>query len=112
MKKNKIVIDLVNSRNLEEVYLNSAIRKINNGALTEEEADALIERASREGANKLLRSMFYPNNAVVLETDEDGNCEIVQLFASLVSNNGTVKSEELPKKKNIFKRIWNKIFKK
>lgn len=111
IKKTKIVLDLKDALTTEEFFLNSAIDKINNGALTTEEADALIEFASVQGARKLLSYMFDLNNAVVLtDVYTPGEYDIERLWVSLVQDNDTSVKNTV-KKQNIFKRIWNKIFK-
>ena len=111
MKKiNKITVDLTCAKSLDEYYLHSAISKIQKGALTLDEIDAIVSTASIEGAKKLLNKMFDTNNAVVIEFKPTGELEIVKLYATRTDESDTCKTQNPVKKQNIFKRLWKKIF--
>jgi hypothetical protein len=107
-KKNIIEIDLNGLNNIEEVYFKSAVDKINNGALTQNEINAIVAAASIEGANAILNKIFDGNNAAVLSEDALGNVILERLWAELADDTNCAKK----KHQNIFKRLWNKLFKK
>lgn len=111
-KTNKITVNLTNAKSFDEYYLESAINKINKGALTLDEADAIVSAASIEGAKKILNKMFDTNNAVVIEFKDTGELEIVQLYCTRVDESDACEDKSTTKKQNIFKRLWNKVFKK
>lgn len=111
-KTNKITVNLTNAKSFDEYYLESAINKINKGALTLDEADAIVSAASIEGAKKILNKMFDTNNAVVIEFKDTGELEIVQLYCTRVDESDACETESTTKKQNIFKRLWKKVFKK
>lgn len=111
MKKiNKITVNLTNAKSFDEYYLESAITKINKGALTLEEADAIVSAASIEGARKILNKMFDTNNAVVIEFEPTGEPAIIKLYATRTDESDACKTQAPVKKQNIFKRLWKKIF--
>ena len=111
MKKiNKITVNLTNAKSFDEYYLESAITKINKGALTLDEADAIVSAASIEGARKVLNKMFDTNNAVVIEFEPTGALEIVKLYATRTDESNASETQAPVKKQNIFKRLWKKIF--
>lgn len=88
----KIIVDITSAKNITDVYAAFAIAKFNK--LNEVEKDLL---------RKIIVGNYFNELYDYCDSIDCENCEIEGI-------DGTIKISA--KKPNIFKRIWNKLFKR
>lgn len=88
----KIIVDITSAKNINDVYATFAIAKFNK--LNEVEKDLL---------RKIIVGNYFNELYDYCDSIDCENCEIEGI-------DGTIKISA--KKPNIFKRIWNKLFKR